>query len=318
MRMAEIKLLFVDDDDALRTALGAVLTHHGFALTAVSSVPEALELISTRKFDVLLSDLNIGQPGDGFTVVSAMRRVQPDACAFIRPAILTWKQPFRYSQPGRRLFLKAVHVERLVKAISDLLSGRRTINQALPTRRVAQILATFLSHLRPLAAPGDPDPELSAIPLTQAERSDHLPDMMEELIRRLEGPQEELSDVAADAARKHGRLRYQQGYTIPQILFEARVLQHVLTSAIRTCLASTSAPWLAISWRSARPFRRIGNIHPRLSVAVRALLQTSFSSFYRSPYLGITIAERPHHRRQRRLSRMIGQPRALLVEGSID
>jgi DNA-binding NtrC family response regulator len=81
--MAEIKLLFVDDDDALRRALGAVLTHHGFDLTAVSSVPEALELISTRKFDVLLSDLNIGEPGDGFTVVSAMRRVQPEACTFI-------------------------------------------------------------------------------------------------------------------------------------------------------------------------------------------------------------------------------------------
>src|SRR5580700_11500494 len=81
--MAEIKLLFVDDDDALRRALGAVLTHHGFLLTAVSSVPEALELISTQKFDVLLSDLNIGEPGDGFTVVSAMRRVQPDAATFI-------------------------------------------------------------------------------------------------------------------------------------------------------------------------------------------------------------------------------------------
>ncbi len=56
--------------------------------------------------------------------------------------------------------------------------------------------------------------------------------MMEELIRRLEGPQEELSDDATEAARKHGKLRYQQGYTIPQILFEARVLQHVLTSTI--------------------------------------------------------------------------------------
>src|SRR5579859_5683871 len=59
------------------------------------------------------------------------------------------------------------------------------------------------------------DPELAALPLTTAERSDHVPEMMEELIRRLEGPQEELSDVATDAARKHGKLRYQQGYTIP-------------------------------------------------------------------------------------------------------
>jgi CheY-like chemotaxis protein len=53
--------------------VGAVLTHHGFKLTAVSSVPQALELISTQKFDVLLSDLNIGEPGDGLTVVSEVR-----------------------------------------------------------------------------------------------------------------------------------------------------------------------------------------------------------------------------------------------------
>ena len=33
----------------------------------------------SAQFDVLISDLNIGQPGDGFTVVSAMRRSQP-AC----------------------------------------------------------------------------------------------------------------------------------------------------------------------------------------------------------------------------------------------
>jgi hypothetical protein len=76
------------------------------------------------------------------------------------------------------------------------------------------------------------DPEIAALPLTEDERSDHIPDMMEELFRRLEGPQQELSDVATDAARKHGKVRYQQGYTIPQIVFEARVPQRVLTSII--------------------------------------------------------------------------------------
>jgi hypothetical protein len=38
----------------------------------------SLGLITERKFDVLISDLNIGHPGDGFTVVSAMRRLQPE------------------------------------------------------------------------------------------------------------------------------------------------------------------------------------------------------------------------------------------------
>src|SRR6201992_2161807 len=144
--MAEIKLLFVDDDDALRTALGAVLTHNGFAVTAAGSVPQALELISTRKFDVLLSDLNIGEPGDGFTVVSAMRRVQPDACTFILtgyPDLETAIQGIRSQVDD--YFSKPLHVERLVDAISDLRSGRRTANKVLPTRKVAQILRELSS-----------------------------------------------------------------------------------------------------------------------------------------------------------------------------
>src|SRR6266567_5471173 len=44
---------------------------------------EILKLIQSEQFDVLLSDLNIGEPSDGFTVVSAMRRIQPDALTII-------------------------------------------------------------------------------------------------------------------------------------------------------------------------------------------------------------------------------------------
>lgn len=216
--MAQTRLLFVDDDDALRTALGAVLTHHGFLLTSVSSVREALELISTREFDVLLSDLNIGEPGDGFTVVSAMRRVQPDACTFILtgyPDLETAIQGIRNQVDD--YFSKPLHIDRLVDAISNVRNGKKPASKALPTRKVAQII----QELSPLICKRwlqqvMADPEVAAIPLTEEQRSDHVPDMVEELIRRLEGPQEELSDIATEAARKHGKLRYQQGYTIPR------------------------------------------------------------------------------------------------------
>jgi PAS domain S-box-containing protein len=321
--MSEIKLLFVDDDDALRIALGAVLTHHGFALTAVSSVREALELISTRKFDVLLSDLNIGEPGDGFTVVSAMRRVQPEACTFILtgyPDLETAIQGIRNQVDD--YFSKPLHVERLVGAISELRSGRRRANNALPARKVAQILRELSSLIcerwvNQVMA----DPELAALPLTHAERSDHIPDMVEELIRRLEGPQEELSDVATEAARKHGKVRYKQGYTIPQILFEARVLQHVLTSTIHENLFGLDLSTLV------GDILEIGEtLQADAEISIRAYqsqiprsLQTSFSSLYQSPYLGVAIAD------ENRIIdcnegflRMIGHTRAELAEGKLD
>src|SRR5262245_8939226 len=77
------RLLFVDDEASIRKTLKLILERHGFEVTTSATVPEALTQINHETFDVLISDLNIGQPGDGFTVVSAMRRVQPVAATFI-------------------------------------------------------------------------------------------------------------------------------------------------------------------------------------------------------------------------------------------
>ena len=77
------RVLFVDDEAGIRLTLSAILEREGFAVTVASTVSEALALISAEKYDVLLSDLNIGQASDGFTVVSAMRRTQPEAVTMI-------------------------------------------------------------------------------------------------------------------------------------------------------------------------------------------------------------------------------------------
>src|SRR5438874_11972725 len=81
--MAQTRILFVDDEPSIRLTLPAILEMHGFVVRTASDVPEALALIQKEQFDVLLSDLNIGQPGDGFTIVSAMRRIQPNAVTVI-------------------------------------------------------------------------------------------------------------------------------------------------------------------------------------------------------------------------------------------
>ena len=60
-----------------------ILAMHGFEVTSAATVAEALSKIASHPFDVLISDLNIGEPGDGFTVVSAMRRTQPKCFTFI-------------------------------------------------------------------------------------------------------------------------------------------------------------------------------------------------------------------------------------------
>ena len=57
------RLLFVDDEPNIRLTLPAILEMHGYDVTAAASVPEALSAIHVQQFDVLIADLNIGQPG---------------------------------------------------------------------------------------------------------------------------------------------------------------------------------------------------------------------------------------------------------------
>src|ERR1700729_4631780 len=77
------KVLIVEDDDAVRMMLQEGLQRDGFDVVAASNVRDALRLIATQPFDVLLSDLHMPLAGDGFTLVSAMRNTNPDALTVI-------------------------------------------------------------------------------------------------------------------------------------------------------------------------------------------------------------------------------------------
>jgi DNA-binding NtrC family response regulator len=60
-----------------------MLKEYGFKVTAAGTVSEALRLMSERRFDVLISDMNIERGGDGFVVASAMRSTNPQAVRLI-------------------------------------------------------------------------------------------------------------------------------------------------------------------------------------------------------------------------------------------
>jgi two-component system OmpR family response regulator len=81
--MQPVRVLFVDDEPGIRITMPETLRRHGFSVTAVGTVNEALAEITSAQFDVLISDLNFDHPADGFIVVSAMRRTQPNCVTLI-------------------------------------------------------------------------------------------------------------------------------------------------------------------------------------------------------------------------------------------
>src|SRR3954449_7474246 len=137
---AMVKILFVDDEPAIRLSLPAILQMHGFDVTSAGTVSEAIQEISTKSFDVLISDLNIGNPGDGFTVVSAMRRTQPSCVTLIFtgfPTFETALQAIR-SQVDDYL-IKPAGVDKLVNAIEEHLRSRRP-HLLVPLKRLCNVL----------------------------------------------------------------------------------------------------------------------------------------------------------------------------------
>src|SRR6266576_4862473 len=120
------RLLFVDDEEGIRATLPLLLEQRGFDVRVAASVPEALSEMRNHKFDVLLSDLNIGKDGDGFTVVQAMRQAHPN-CVTI---LLT-------GYPGFESALQALHdeVDDYFVKPADLDSLISTIERKLRSRQ---------------------------------------------------------------------------------------------------------------------------------------------------------------------------------------
>ncbi|HEX4604456.1 MAG TPA: response regulator [Candidatus Angelobacter sp.] len=229
------RILFVDDEAGIRKTLTVILEQHGFDVTAAATVPEALEHLNHAEFDVLLSDLNIGQPGDGFTVVSAMRRVQPGAATFILtgyPDFDTALQAIR-SQVDDYL-LKPTDVPTLIQTIRRRLEYRKPMVPERPLKRVSELmqenLKAIMSEWLVLVKMHS---ELASVPLTEKERVDHLPNLVRELAGRVDVLSDVTSPGAKTAALEHGKTRARQGYDIPLIVIEMRLLQRVLSSILQ-------------------------------------------------------------------------------------
>ncbi len=74
--------------------------------------------------------------------------------------------------------------------------------------------------------------ELRAVNLSDPERKDHVPDLLDEAVARACGHQTK-AEERQKAAERHGTLRYHQGYSVPMLILEAHLLQDVIAECIR-------------------------------------------------------------------------------------
>jgi DNA-binding response OmpR family regulator len=232
------RVLLVDDDEAVRGMMSATLEGKGFAVVSATSVIEALKLITTETFDVLITDLHMPNPSDGFAVITAMRHAQPDALTLLvsgypdvksaMDAILLEADDIIVKPFEARTLAEMVREKLLTRKPSARLRKERVA--AILQRCTSGVVENWLVRVRK-------NKELNHVPLTDRERTGYLPKLIEDLIVRLREPNipgEESDSVRSDAAVAHGKMRRLQGYTPGMLVHDSRILQVTLFEMLQS------------------------------------------------------------------------------------
>jgi len=219
------RVLVVDDDEAIRRMMQEGLHRDGFEVVTASNVSDALMHIATEKFDVLLSDLHMPLAGDGFTVVSAMRHTHPKAVTVVLSGYPALDEAMAaILSQADEIMLKPFQLG----AIKELILAR--LGAPIPPKRVtAESVASILERDAETTIENwlelvEQDAELTGIPLSRQERTGHLPKLLRDLVLRLRLDTGLPAPISL-AARDHGKMRCEQGYSVTMVVEESRILQ---------------------------------------------------------------------------------------------
>jgi DNA-binding response OmpR family regulator len=236
------RVLLVDDDSAVLAMMSQGLERKGFDVVAASSVTEALRRIATESFDVLITDLHMPSPGDGFTVVSAMRHSQPNALTMLvsgYPDVQSAMAAILLE--ADEIVVKPFEIGRFIELVREKVVHRK------PTKRVdkesvgAILLRCSTGIVESWLTRAKQSSELNRVSLSDEERTGHLPKLVEDLALRLSKPRATDKDsdaVFSAAAVAHGKLRYLQGYTPAMLVHESRILQVTIFGTLQINLES--------------------------------------------------------------------------------
>jgi CheY-like chemotaxis protein len=232
------KILLAEDDDAVRDMLRASLERDGFEVVGVANVCDALKRIASESFDVLLSDLHMPLAGDGFTVVSAMRHTHPQAVTLVLSGYPELDEALSAIRlQADEILVKPIQIASLREIIREKLK-QPVVRRPLTTVSVASILEMDLeATVQAWMALVERNEELTCIPLNFEDRTGHLPNLLADLIYRLRMPATQKAHYSL-AAREHGSLRRQQGYTAAMMVEESRILQVSIFRTLQNNLAS--------------------------------------------------------------------------------
>jgi YesN/AraC family two-component response regulator len=202
-------------------------------------VSEALKLISSNVYDVLLSDLHMPGTGDGLTVVSAMRHANPKAVTMILSAFPELDAASHAIMlQADQVLVKPMSVRALIEAIKERLAIGAPVDRVVESvatileRTTETTIADWFAHIQT-------DKEVMSVPMTFQQRTGHLRQVFRDLVNRLRSSQPIGSkELVSEAAAEHGLNRLKNGYTAAMMVEESRMLQVSVFQTLQNNLAS--------------------------------------------------------------------------------
>ncbi|MFC0407773.1 response regulator [Roseomonas elaeocarpi] len=118
-------VLVVDDDSLVRETLVALLEEEGWNVVGVDGYDTALAAIrQDNGCRLLVTDINLGTPADGFEVAASIRRLRPDLPVLYitgRPWVF-WGREFHERE---RALSKPFRADQLLQTVGELITAER-------------------------------------------------------------------------------------------------------------------------------------------------------------------------------------------------
>jgi len=235
--MATNRVLLVDDDEVVRLTLTGILEQSGFEVTCAANVVEALRRITAEPYDALLTDLHMPGAGDGLTVASAMRHVNPTAVTLLLSAYPHMEAATQaILLQADEILVKPMDAKSLVHVIKNRMEIGPVRNRQTDT--VAKVLErtsgpVIQDWYKLILA----ERSVMSVPMSHDLRCGHLPQFFRELVARLLSSKPIVSKASVSpAATIHGMNRRRSGYTAAMLVEESRLLQVTIFKTIQNNL----------------------------------------------------------------------------------
>ena len=133
------RLLIVDDEEALMTALCKTLETQGYSVTGFTSPQQALARLREQQFDLLLTDLMMSEM-DGIALISAAHEIDRDLAAVVMTGHGTVDTAVQALRGGAADYvLKPFRLNNLLPVLSRALETRRLRTENIQLREAVSI-----------------------------------------------------------------------------------------------------------------------------------------------------------------------------------